>query len=522
MDREQSPTGERVRGIHSHPNAVPLPRELDQDILSSPPYVRAPMVALETPYRARATHVTLSACSSLQKAKECSCSFIPAIGSLPVKQDRGIFSVNLISMLRVLGKDGVKGWSYSHLMAELVRRGRFSESLPRLASQNPECKGVHKNRAFFGTGGTIDVPDTFILSKEGETWHVQAGTVHGVVTGTTFRLTPTAIQRMGYRGEDVILCATTVSALDCQVESSPYPLPDSLVNLRVAISRWSDTNSFTRVSIRGAKPTSLRAGTAAVGVLYHQEVPDNGPHDLLVDFSQESGSVSRIERTDPLCTTFCNSARVHDFVTGGGLPVTCALNSVSRFNFHLYRLNTAKGMDDCLKVTVLFHVVERVLAEGSRYRVHPGMDSAAHYEDILHSTATFIAKLRPSDALHLPRVRAGDGSHLTFPKAVKEIVLKPIDEHFYGFTLVNDSDVDLFPYVFYFYPDTCAITVCQSSFLYDLYPDQHCVSPSTFLSPSPSRHFRARAVFPSATAALRLNPCLSNTPILRQGSSRSS
>ena len=417
------------------------------------------MAALEKPYRARATYVTLSACSSLQKAKECSCSFIPAIGSPPVKQDRGIFSVNLISMLRVLGKDGIKGWSYSHLMSELVRRGRFSESLPRLASQNPECKGMHKGRAFFGTGGTIDIPDTFILNKVGGTWHVQAGTMHGVVAGTTFHLTQTAIQCMG---EDVTLSATTVSALDCQV-ASPHSLPDSLVNLRVAISRWGDATYFTRVSIRGAKPNSLQA--APVDGLYYQEVPDNGPHDLTVNASK-SGSVSRIERTDQLLTTFCNSARVRDFDTGSGLPVTRVLNSVSRFNFHLYRLNTAKGMDDCLKVTVLFHVVERVLAEGSRYRVHPGMDSAAHYEDILHSAATFIAKYRPSDAFHLSRVRVGDGSHLTFPKAVKEIVLKPIDEHFYGFTLVNDSDVDLFHYVFYFYPDTCAITVCGPSAFY--------------------------------------------------------
>ena len=473
MDREQPQEGERVRGIRDNPNVNPLPRTLDQEILYPAPSDRAPMVSLVPPailpYKMRAAHVTLAACNSLQKAKESSCTFIPAVGCTPVTQVRGVFSVNLISMLRALGRDGIKGWSYWRLMDELVRRGSYSEGLPRLSSQNPECKGPHKNRAFFGKGGTVDVPDSFTLTKDGKSWSVQAGHVHGVIPGTEFVLTQTAIQRMGYRGEDVILRAVSVEALQCRVQSLSYPLPDSLDHLRVSVLRWGDAHPFTtKVSVRGAEAISRGtsvANTASADELYYQWVSDTSPHcDILVDISQQSGTVSRIERRDPLSATFCNSTRLACVPTEGTSVLSArVLNSISRFNFHLYRLNTAEGIDNYLKVTVLFHVVERILAESSKYRVRPDMDPVVHYGDVpVLDAAISIAKHRRGDSLHRPEVSGGAGSNLAVSKLVKKVVLKPLDKHFHGFTLVNDSEVDLFPYVFYFNPDTYAITVRPS------------------------------------------------------------
>lgn len=473
MDREQLSGGERVRGVRDLPDAKPLPPTLDHDILFPP--VHKAMVSLEhpfVPYKTRATHVTLAACSSQEKAKEKSCTLTRVAGDAPVTETRGVFSVNLISMLRTLGRDGMRGWSYLHLMTELSRRGSFSECLPslRLSGQNPECKGAHKTHAFFSKGGPVDVPDSFTLIKDGNTWHVQAGAVHGVVPGTEFGLTQTAMQRMGYRAMDVILHATDgVEALACRVDSN-YPLPDTLDHSCVVVIRWGSANPFlTTVSIRGAKSTSLdpelsTRRAASCDELYHRVVSENNPHDLLVDISRESGTVgvSRIERRDYLVATFCSSTRVRDLAAqSAALPPTRVLNAISRFNFHLYRLNTAKRIDDDLKVDVLFHVVERALAEGSRYRVRADMDPTAYYEDILHSAATFMAKHRRCDTLHNSEVSGGTGSNITITKPVREIVLKPIDEHFYGFTLVNNSNVDLFPYVFYFDPDTYAIKVLQ-------------------------------------------------------------
>lgn len=460
MDREQLAEDEGVRGIRDCPDSKPLPRTLDQEILSPP--LRKPMASLDQPfatYRVRAAHVTLAACSSQEKAKEKLCSFIPVAGSPPVQEIRGVFSVNLISMLRNLGRDGMKAWSYSHLMTELLRRGSFFDSLPSLSGQNPECKGRKKNRAFFSNGGPVDAAESFVITKHDDAWHVQAGTVHGVVPGTEFRLTRTAMQRMGHRASmdsDIILCATDVEALKCRLD---YPLPDDLEHCRVVVVRWGSANSvLTKVSIRDAGSTpslGLPMPHAVAADELYQVVPENSPHDLILDVSQK-GTVSRIERRDPLVTTFCSTTRTRDLASAL-LPAARVLNYIARFNFHLYRMNTAKENDNEIKVKALFHAGERTLAEIEKYWNRPDMGPDDQWKGIiLH---TLLAKYNLRDTRHELRVLGGTNSNITISKPVWEIALGRVDKHFYGFTLVNDSKVDLFPYVFYFDPDTYAITV---------------------------------------------------------------
>ncbi|KAG8737059.1 hypothetical protein FRC10_008610 [Ceratobasidium sp. 414] len=146
-----------------------VPANIDSDILPStvvhdysPSETIGESRRPELPlYTDQASHIHFAACGSEEKAWE--------------EEGRGVFTAALLKCIRASGVDKI---SYQNLMV----------SLPMLPKQSPHCYGVHKSRILFNSR----VPSrkiTFVpVTRERDTWILQAGAASGVTFGSIWEL----------------------------------------------------------------------------------------------------------------------------------------------------------------------------------------------------------------------------------------------------------------------------------------------------------------------------------------------
>ena len=139
----------------------------------------------------------------------------------------------------------------------------------------------------------------------------------------------------------------------------------------------------------------------------------------------------QIRRHDPLTTKY-HKARALEVSNG---HLSRILDGISRFNVHLYRRNPhtpTKGHFD-----VQLHQVDAKADTGLRPVLTPvGEDFFGNAtEDVICSEESSLQI-----------------------DTVKHAVVTNMDVY-YGLTLINTSDNDLFPYVFYFDPNDCSVQV---------------------------------------------------------------
>ncbi|KZT65230.1 hypothetical protein DAEQUDRAFT_768994 [Daedalea quercina L-15889] len=448
-----------------------IPSTLECTIPNHAPPER--MVSFEQPrgiaYKAMASHVTLAACRSTEKAREERCGDGYSKGVV-----RGVFTANLLSMLRSIGKKGLEALSYSRLMNELPRhKGRSFSDLSSLIDfdQHPQCEGTHKNRMLFSMRLLPDSPDAFLLVKVGRTWHVQAGTVQGVTVGTRFGV-PRDAGRTGAQTMEAILIATSVGPTTCVVECH-HELPDDLNQRTVVVTDWRCADALvTSVYVPDTcqlarRPCPPRLSSA--GFLYQVTHDPRIRADLVLNDVPGSSSGLHIERFDPLVKRFGGVSCVLAAVEPApGTGISDLLDAVARFNSHLYRFNSDTMIDKEIRVSVELHAVEEIAGTVSNllepsgcFRRLPGRDSdilLRGVEALLGHSCSSDTDFDSDDAEGQTGIelRANSSLLATPSHHVHHAQITELDNQ-YGFTLVNNSKVPLFPYVFYFDPGTYEI-----------------------------------------------------------------
>ena len=274
--------------------------------------------------------------------------------------------------------------------------------MPPLQNQRPQCEGRNKNRRLFGLSVQEKSEKMFKVVKREGKCQVEAGSIQGVVIGTEFSV------------GGVTLVATEVEGSSCIVKPKP------------------DDKSFEVPS--GAKAEVIRWNAPRLRVHYYpgsgtmcHTVGPNEPADVAIFHGSEDTLM--LERKDPIVPRYATpiieikKERIEDILDG-----------VAHFNFHLFRRNESKPLKQ--EVTVKLHRLQKK-------------------EDI--PQAVQIA--RPP--VYIP---TGDDLFTTTTSTesttddLKEAVIHDMDAY-YGLTVENHSDVDLFPYVFYFDPAEYSVQV---------------------------------------------------------------
>ncbi|KAH9913831.1 uncharacterized protein B0H18DRAFT_1125977 [Fomitopsis serialis] len=405
-----------------------------------------------------ASYILLAACRATEKAKEMRCSYDSPGAGMP-ENVRGVFSANLIQTLRTMGRERLEALTYARLMDDLPRRA--IHSLPSLLEQHPQCDGTHSDRVLFSTRRLPDAPDSFILIRHGDTWHVRAGTIHGITKGTQFALPPplSGIQAKG----GVIFEAENVWPTTCEVPCRSAGVEfDSSIPQRVVVTHWNQPISLaTRVYVRRTPgDDGLAINTRALYRVTH----DEDAFDLTLDAIPGGW---RIERFDPLVTRFFGSRRVLEVAGRSSAHATGVLDAISRFNFHLYRSNVDVAVDKELRLTVQMHALEEMVEtvceawEQSHSRLGRGEEVVLR--TVQGMTSLYCHKTDASRCSgNIDGQKWADPRHFHIPKPVEEAMITNFDRQ-YGFTLVNNSSIDLFPYVYFFDPSTYAVKVCVLS-----------------------------------------------------------
>ncbi|PCH38915.1 hypothetical protein WOLCODRAFT_128800 [Wolfiporia cocos MD-104 SS10] len=316
-------------------------------------------------------------------------------------EPRGAFTSALLDTLRDCPLGHV---TYTRLMA----------LLPRLSFQHPQCEGINKDRVLFNACVVQDWADSFKVEQDDAGFVVEAGSIHGVIHGTEFLVKPPPqVSRQNPdQVVEVRLVAIRVFALRCT--ATPV-LEDRDVHIaagsRATISNWN----ARILQVQFHLPTSN----------HFSSVSSRQHCDVSVLYNSRKGL--QLQRSDPL--TARHAKRIIDIGQNG---VADVLEAVSHFNFHLYRVNKSSPINNEFRL-------ELRRLQKAQDTFNPSYLPAG--EDLL--------AVQPEPLL-LPGGTSYDIA------TIKEAVVTDMDP-FYGLTLVNNSDQDLYPYVFYFDPSDYSI-----------------------------------------------------------------
>lgn len=324
-----------------------------------------------------------------------------AMEASKVPEPRGAFTVALLKLLR---SENLLELSYARV-AERVQ----------LRHQHPQCEGTNKDRVIFNVTKLIDTSRLFRVVKRNGQLIVDAGSIHGIVEGTEFVVESTFGVSFDSPFKPILL-ATHVeasrSSLSC---TTPTVLPDALSDFRVTVSNWHST-AATKVRFQ------YPAGHQCTVV---------GPNEYSdVSIHLGAGNGWLLERHDPLVTRHATAT-----LNINQADVSDVLDAVARFNFNLYRRNPHSPVK--AMISVQLHQLEVAPESGLR--------------PILRPIRRDYFDLPAEDVLCVE-----ESSFRVDP--IKEAVITDMDPY-YGLTLSNASDVDLFPYVFYFDPNDYSVQV---------------------------------------------------------------
>jgi hypothetical protein len=348
------------------------------------------------------SYVLLTACRQDEFAYEVTTSGVT----------RGAFSSVLIQRLNEIH---LARFTYAQLM----------EGLPKLQNQTPQCGGNNQTLSIFNLSiPSHEVHLTFaILSVAGQRFQVNAGGAHGIVQGTEFIVFGDNSLSIGGRS-----IATFVADIVGNATCSLTPrLMDTYFDIpRVSharVSNWNDPDFSFKVFCELLHPTNKLAYRDDTQFDHTDPaitiVEDSRNADIL---ALPDDGVVHFQRMDPLIREYAKISPRHKI---GADRVANVLNAAAHFNHHLYRYK--RPHPSLLKGQV----------EIELFRLETLSD---------HGSVMY----RPVDDENL--FSEGYAKVLHDPQAV------------YGFKVVNNSNYDLFPYLFYFDPADYSIQVCSTPF----------------------------------------------------------
>jgi hypothetical protein len=327
----------------------------------------------------------------------------------------GFFTDNLVKELRVVNLDRV---TYTDLLS----------LLPELIDQTPHCEGENKNRFLFNGKATAGDPRAFKLVETDGIIEVLAGSIFGVIVGTEFAVhdldAPDSRKDLG------ILVALSVdidsSILGHRPGADIFEVPQGA---KAIVSDWKNEALTLKVAVE------LEAKDQLVQALFPErdlKQPDQVARilksrfvrvnaranaDIVVKRSSADDQNLVIERLDSLIPKYANvTVQFNPANKLDNLPHT--FDAISQFNYHL--------------------------------ALHRGDDP---FEQLV-SLELFKLKRSLKGAL-LPDEDIGN-------VLINNDARLPVDgEALYGLDIINRSQHDLFPYLFYFDPSDYSISVCS-------------------------------------------------------------
>ncbi|KAH9923558.1 caspase domain-containing protein [Fomitopsis serialis] len=411
-----------TRALSLERHREPIPEDLDQEIWTWHSEGASRDVKMVFPagfsYPAMRSHVLLAACRQDEKAQE---THINAEGNT-----RGLFTLHLLKCLRRAFEEeaSLPQLTYARLVDRLLSPEVMKLCGTSLDGQHPLCEGKNRDRLLFSTSELMGEESSFAMQYENGRLYVSAGRIHGVVKGTRFAVQASKARSMCTL-DNVVLIAAHVDGLQCIVQPSTADLPlCAFDHTRVVVITWNSAPMKVRTSV----PVSQQ------GLLNCTEVEPKEYHDVSIEMGTDCWILSRF---DPLTFRYAVQQQIFKF-TDISLQSAEILEAVARWNFYLYHFSDSGPDDANLQPSVQLHRLEDKSEAGSLWPL-----LAQSGDDLFGA-----AKGEP--------VWGSPLSAYKVPGLVKEALLHDMAPY-YGLTLFNTSEYDLFPYLFYFNPSTCAI-----------------------------------------------------------------
>ena len=414
----------------------PIPEDLDKkiwswDVLNNPrAAAMAPLLGFAN--EAIRSHVLLAACQPKEKALE---------GKVP-RMDviRGFFTVNLVEFLRRTITD-THAWrelTYSRLLHSTIR---ISPSIAPLSHQNPLCMGPHPDRLLFSTHILPKSARIYNMQVEnGTDLRVCAGEIHGVTLDTTFIMRdPDGATKMFPNG--VPLYVKTVDPLKCSVNIVPEyksKLSDT-TEASISPNAQAEVGAWNRRNLTMKLYTTLSMSSLAQFTADYTYVKEKEYRDVSIEANNNQWLISHY---DPLTLRFGDPNEIVDMASDVQYTSDEVADTVAHWLFHLYHFHTPSESRNSLLPSIALLRLKEIPKDHITGLVPVSQDPV---DNLFHNVKATKFNVYPLSTYKV----CGD---------VKEA--RTMNKDFrYGITLYNDSDVDLFPYVFYFDPFLFSITV---------------------------------------------------------------
>jgi hypothetical protein len=355
------------------------------------------------------SHVLLAACRQEQYAYET----ISVEG-----QPCGFFTSNLVILLNQVDLDRCTYFDLLNLLPEQI-------------DQNPQCEGTNKKRTLFNAKPGRGNPMAFGLTKmDGGEIVVKAGAIHGVVVGTEF------------------------AVLDPEAESSARKVLGVLIAASVGIHESIMTPRGDFLVPMGAKAVveDWKNGTFTLKVFMQDGF---GPELISALFPEILARITQPGLVEKLAGRSYVRADSHN-----NADVVLFLNTNNELTIKRMDVTVAGFADLMISHTLqnpadqLPYVVDAV-AHFNRHLDRRNKNSSLQTEVVLE-----LHRLMPGTNQPWFKVPDENIGNLLVDNQAR-IVLDV--NALYGFTIVNHSNLDLFPYLFYFDPSNYSIEVSISS-----------------------------------------------------------
>lgn len=397
-----------VRGVKPVENAR-LPGDIDREVRTyGLPLDETGTAQLVVPaefhYQSLTSHVLLNACRKHGETDE-----LPHVKGLC----HGCFTIALID---VLNEDTV-GMTYESLF----------DQLPYLPRQRPKCYGDNRNRLLWSTI-TRDAEGYRITRNDDGTFVVHAGNVHGITDGTTFvvrannQSDDTSHLRIRSKSTDIYQClCEAVNAASLRITYSTRAVLDEMqfpdgMKLRIAPS------PETKYRLPNPLPSILQIAPsraeANLEIIPHSSSPDRFCLQRLTPFIEN-------EEVPVLRKIHLENSRIsHIF------------ERIMRFSYHLHRPSPSETSER-LSVSVELYRLRETFSGVKTIMVPDDQ------QNLFQANRRFC------------QPEAENNHGILF---IQDAVISDL-RWLYGLKLVNKSDQDLFPYVFYFDPSEYSIEV---------------------------------------------------------------
>lgn len=390
-------------------------------------------------YSGLRSHVLLAACQPDELAHEHRPLSAPSGG----QTSRGLFTLHLLHCLRLAVKE-TNMLTYADLVRGLYGHelpdGRDSNPGP-LRKQRPHCEGANQNRLLFTTT-LFPHSDTFPLNYDSlkGRLYVEAGTLYGVRVGAEFICRRPGESPMHPNGH-VLLAVTEAKPLESRLDPKDSSIAvASLRGLEATIVAWDPEDACFKVHGLDSLPENS-------GKFFFVTRETSSDADIsCVRHSTDSRPQGYdVTRNDPLIAHFGPKILSIDFKPDAGF-----LSHVAKFNFHLYRYQESPEVARELPFTMQLHRLKQV--SSVQTKVVLLLDEK--HEDLL------------GDALARKHTLSRNMETLRKlgTNEIQEAIIKDLEPN-YGLTLINNSEYNLFAYVFYFDPKDYSIMARTFSLL---------------------------------------------------------